>query len=366
MANGKTAGDPAEKPGGASAEKAAESGGGKSSGRRNRRGKPQERQQDKPQEAQRDKPQDNRQDKPQAETQGGPDRLVQAQERPGGERRGTRQSASRGGRQGVQRNGRQAESRPGSADASGRTVSGRQPGSGTVEKSFFKRTWRDYVLQLSVVILGIVVTFAGSALIERSRQARDVRAAMMLVHSELEANRMKIHEVWDWIQREADAYRILAQNRHDLTAIPQDTMASFVPVFGRVLSFHPRQDAFEVLKNSGLMASVRDKDFLLAVTQGYATLAELEENVGMYFKLKAEAQGDMSKAFSSSQREIYYSGDMYGMWNCILSVPSSYDFVLSAPYVFPEGYTEGLLRDVDRAVRAIEAKYETDKKQTDD
>ena len=235
------------------------------------------------------------------------------------------------------------------------------------KKKFFPAwSWHEYVLQLSVVIVGIVVTFAGSGLIERLRQARDVRAAMMLVHSELETNRMKIHEVWDWIQREADAYRILAENRRDLKAIPQDTMASFVPVFGRLLSFHPRQDAFEVLKNSGLMASVRDKDFLLAVTQGYATLAELEENVGLYFKLKAEAQGDMSKAFNNAQREMYYSGEMYGMWNCILSVPSSCDFILSAPYFFPEGYTEGLLRDVGRAVRAIEAKNEPDKKQTDD
>lgn len=234
------------------------------------------------------------------------------------------------------------------------------------KKPFLKWTWREYALQLSVVIVGIVVTFAGSGMIERSRQARDVRAAMVLVHSELEANRMKIQEVWDWIQREADAYRILAQNRRDLKGIPQDTMASFVPVFGRILSFHPRQDAFEVLKNSGLMASVRDKDFLLAVTQAYATLAELEENVGMYFNLKTQALADMSKAFSPSQREMYYSGDMYGMWNCILSVPSSYDFVLSAPSVFPEGYTERLLTDVDRAVRAIETKYKLDKKQTDD
>lgn len=233
-------------------------------------------------------------------------------------------------------------------------------------KPFLGWTWREYALQLSVVIIGIVVTFAGSGMIERSRQARDVRAAMMLVHSELETNRMKIQEVWDWIQCEADAYRILTANRHDLKGIPQDTMDSFMPVFGRVLSFHPRQDAFDVLKNSGLMASIRDKDFLLTITQGYATLDELEENVGMYFNLKVTAQGDMSKAFSRSQREIYYSGDMYGMWDCILSVPSSYDFVLSAPYFFPEGYTEGLLADVDRSIRAIEAKYKLDKKPTDD
>lgn len=67
-----------------------------------------------------------------------------------------------------------------------------------------------------------------------------------------------------------------------------------------------------------------------------------------------------------SQQDVFYSGDMYGMWECVLSVPCSYDFILTAPYFFPEGYTEELLTDLDRSLQAIEAKYELDKKQTDD
>lgn len=234
------------------------------------------------------------------------------------------------------------------------------------KKTFSTWTWREYVLQLSVVIIGIVVTFTGSGLIGRYRQARDVRAAMLLVHSELEINRMKIRGIWDWMRHEANAYRILGENRYDLKRIPPDTMASFIQVFGRIHSFHPREDAFEVLKNSGLMAAVSDKDFLLTVTQGYATLAELEENVGSYYRMKFEMVSDMSKVFTPTQREQYYHGGMYEMWDCILSVPLSCDFVLSAPNTFPEGYVEELLSDVDRSVRAIEAKYGLDEKGADD
>ena len=42
------------------------------------------------------------------------------------------------------------------------------------------------------------------------------------------------------------------------------------------------------------------------------------------------------------------------------------EFMLTAPYYFPEGYIEGLMADVDRSIRAIEAKYKLDKKPTDD
>ena len=126
------------------------------------------------------------------------------------------------------------------------------------------------------------------------------------------------------------------------------------------------QQAEAVLKNSGLMSSVPDKDFLLAVTQGYAVLADLEENISMYYQLKLTAQNDMSKDFSEKQRERFYTGDMYERWECIFSVPCFAEFMLTAPYYFPEGYIEGLLADVDRSIRAIEAKYKLDKKPTDD
>lgn len=69
----------------------------------------------------------------------------------------------------------------------------------------FNWTWRDYALQLSVVIIGIVVTFAGSGLIERWRVAREVRATMLLVHAELETNRADFMQVWDYQQWEMRA-----------------------------------------------------------------------------------------------------------------------------------------------------------------
>jgi len=235
-----------------------------------------------------------------------------------------------------------------------------------VGKPAFNWTWRDYALQLSVVIIGIVVTFAGSGLIERWRVAREVRATMLLVHAELETNRADFMQVWDYQQWEMRACKFLTDNRRDLKRIPSDTLASFDPVYGRIHFFHPRRDAFEVLKNSGLMSSVPDKDFLLAVTQGYAVLADLEENISMYYQLKLTAQNDMSKDFSEKQRERFYTGDMYERWECIFSVPCFAEFMLTAPYYFPEGYIEGLLADVDRSIRAIEAKYKLDKKPTDD
>ena len=162
------------------------------------------------------------------------------------------------------------------------------------------------LLVMMVVIIGIVVTFAGSGLIERWRVAREVRATMLLVHAELETNRADFMQVWDYQQWEMRACKFLTDNRRDLKRIPSDTLASFDPVYGRIHFFHPRRDAFEVLKNSGLMSSVPDKDFLLAVTQGYAVLADLEENDAMLISF---LRG--TRAYCDGKRVLFECSDAF-------------------------------------------------------
>lgn len=55
------------------------------------------------------------------------------------------------------------------------------------KKSSIKWTWLDSALQLSVVSIGIMVTFIGSDLIGRWSRARQQKAVMQLVVSEPEA-----------------------------------------------------------------------------------------------------------------------------------------------------------------------------------
>ena len=131
MPNEKITGNPAEKP----AEKVSENGAGKPAGRCDgRRGRPQGGQQNRPQ----------------------------------GDREGGQSARSPRGRRNVQPDNPQGGSQSGRpAGSSGRSGSSRPVAGTAVGKPAFNWTWRDYALQLSVVIIGIVVTFAGSGLISR-------------------------------------------------------------------------------------------------------------------------------------------------------------------------------------------------------
>lgn len=347
MATERITGNLAEKP----AEKAVQSEAGKSSGRRNgRREKPQGGQQNRSQQgAQRDKQQDSPQNKPQAETQSRPDR--QAQERPGGEHRGARQSASRGGRSGERQNLRTADRRSGSSGRSGSS----RPADGTaVGKPAFNWTWRDYALQLSVVITGIVVTFAGSGLISRWVGQRQVRTVMQLVVSELEQNREMLRGVCSSL--DYDRRGMLMFMEYDrLEDIPADSLAHYSLLLSYLPSYRPQQEALEVLKSSDIVSAVGDKQFLADIFGCYNRLNDFRENVAMYSGRKQDAQNHL---FINTPGFSLAPTGTSGSWKIIFEDPLCAAFIGTSAYFFGGGdYFGRTIQAVDDVIASINNKY---------
>ncbi len=349
MPNEKITGNPAEKP----AEKVSENGAEKPAGRRDgRRGRPQGGQQNRSQQgAQRDKQHDSPQNKPQAETQSGPGRQSEVRECPGGEHRGARQSASRGGRSGERQNLRTADSRSGNYGRSGSS----RPADGTaVGKPAFNWTWRDYALQLSVVIIGIVVTFAGSGLISRWVGQRQVRTVMQLVVSELEQNRKMLRDVCSSL--DYDRRGMLMFMEYDrLEDIPADSLAHYSLLLSYLPSYRPQQEALEVLKSSDIVSAVGDKQFLADIFGCYNRLNDFRENVAMYSGRKQDAQNHL---FINTPGFSFAPTGTSGSWKIIFEDPLCAAFIGTSAYFFGGGdYFGRTIQAVDDVIASINNKY---------
>ena len=80
----------------------------------------------------------------------------------------------------------------------------------------------DYLRELSVVILGVAVTFAGSAMITNHTVRKNIKENMRLIKIELEKNVMKLHEAMDYIA--ADVHIGPEMLSSDHTRIPPSTL----------------------------------------------------------------------------------------------------------------------------------------------
>ena len=83
----------------------------------------------------------------------------------------------------------------------------------------------DYLRELSVVILGVAVTFAGSAMITNHTVRKNIKENMRLIKIELEKNVMKLHEAMDYIAADVHIGREMLSR--DYRSIPPDTLRMY-------------------------------------------------------------------------------------------------------------------------------------------
>ena len=129
-------------------------------------------------------------------------------------------------------------------------------------------TWRGYLCRLSVVILGTALTLLGAGLIGRWQEFRQVRGAMQAVYEELTANRAAVGMACRGLMRggqELQPRAGAADNRLSATSPTTNPMILRAPVTPVL-----RDEAWQVLCASGVMASVRDGELLRDMAGCYA------------------------------------------------------------------------------------------------
>ncbi len=129
-------------------------------------------------------------------------------------------------------------------------------------------TWRGYLCRLSVVILGTALTLLGAGLIGRWQESRQVRGAMQAVYEELTANRAAVGMACRGLMRggqELQPRAGAADNRLSATSPTTNPMTLRAPVTPVL-----RDEAWQVLCASGVMAPVRDGELLRDMAGCYA------------------------------------------------------------------------------------------------
>lgn len=133
-------------------------------------------------------------------------------------------------------------------------------------------TWRGYLCRLSVVILGTALTLLGAGLIGRWQEARQVRGAMLAVYEELTANRAAVGIAGRNLLRDG---RGLQPRDGDADGRATAVSPTANPMTLRAAAASApvlRDEAWQVLCASGVVASVRDGELLRDVAGCYADM----------------------------------------------------------------------------------------------
>lgn len=231
-----------------------------------------------------------------------------------------------------------------------------------------KRSWTnwkfgDFVLQLATVVIGILITFGGSALIQKGVERRQARHLLEMVAGELKGNIFLLKSQRDYLIGEFAAARALLPYIHDPLSAPPDTIVKYQYVanlitFNRVLT-----PALEVMKNSPQVDAVGDAELLRSIFNMYTNIEVYYGNLWTSF---VESKADGIHAYYDnmplSVAEATYRGDEQA-WVIVFADMMQRSAVLRNYLISMIGgrgegfipHADSLIADVEEVIARIDA-----------
>ncbi len=128
-----------------------------------------------------------------------------------------------------------------------------------------------YLRELSVVVVGIAITFSVNNWISYKNEQKDLKRYLELVKMELEDNLGVVQQQFEFYDQTGKLAKYLFSSgkQENLQA---DSLDKYVEVMRDLKYMSYKTSAFEMLKSSGTMRLIKDKDFLKSILDSYSQM----------------------------------------------------------------------------------------------
>lgn len=215
-----------------------------------------------------------------------------------------------------------------------------------------------YLKELSIVIIGVLVTLTITNAIGNYNRQQEIRGMMSFIKAELEENLENLDWMesrWEGEQRIFDA---VMKNRDDIHRIPVDTLSKYSYAIGALYGLSIQSDSYDLLKNSMLMQYVKDKNLLRRLSRTYNELGALDRQLSSYSQHKTKVfLNPMAEEMKPGESAIWIDPDPYRIFTYSLKQEGFHKFlysgktVLSPITIFQDNreYLLEMIRQLDKA-----------------
>ena len=219
------------------------------------------------------------------------------------------------------------------------------------------RNWKlgSYFRELSIVIAGICITFAGTGFISNVSQEKQIKESMQMIKMELEENLNSINQAEALYLEEISFFRMLIQKQDSLQTIDASILEDNVNAPFKVRGLEYSEDALEVLKSSALMQQIADKQFILKLLQAYKGCRRISESDKFYYEYKQEHIARFMSLPVYDAQKVYK--DIYEMWEARLRDHNIKQLIQTTPNTFDENPFTDPQKAIKEVIELIEEKY---------
>lgn len=206
----------------------------------------------------------------------------------------------------------------------------------------------NFWLNVLSVILGIAITFFIQALIDHSRDRKDVRSALELIRAELQATREDIATMASYLEQERQSATYFVDHASDLDRCPEDSVNYHGGILYAEASITMSHDALELLKMSSLFQKIGDNDLSMKIIRAYDSCGSIAATVNRHIEAR-NARFEATVDGSLSGRKAAAVPDIRDF----LRTDTGYFTVLGlATQADADDFTDAA--DLESAIRAID------------
>lgn len=162
-----------------------------------------------------------------------------------------------------------------------------------------------YFRELSVVIIGVAVTFYVSGVIESIREQKDVKAQLSTMYDELSYNLTQLEALYNYYATHENIKKQLYSFIATPEKINNDSLNQASRLIGQTHVFVYKRSAYNLFEDSGAMKLFKDKKLLLKISDCYALLERCKENYKEYSNLKLN---EIQKLYSMDTKLLLKDG----------------------------------------------------------
>ena len=184
----------------------------------------------------------------------------------------------------------------------------------------------DFLMNLSGVILGILLTFGVSSLYEKREEKKKIKEMLILVRNELQTNKNYFEHQESIIRRDSYAYKKILEAKKNWKAIPKDTLSACHTQTMYLEFTQLTTSAWQIFQHSEIIQKLEDKELIIRLTDCYFWIEKIQDIIKTQYWdekiLSVATEIDMYKyldALMSNKRTVFFytqvSADDFANWN---------------------------------------------------
>jgi len=145
---------------------------------------------------------------------------------------------------------------------------------------------KKYLRELSVVVVGIAITFGISSWISYRNNKKDFNLYLNTIMLELKTNVEQIEYEINVLD-ESVSYTLYLSS-HSKESLNSDTIQKYEHAINRHRNVKFKRNAFEMFKSSGNMSLLSNKELLLSIWEAYDQIEDFQSEFQTYYQYKKD------------------------------------------------------------------------------